>query len=107
MTAQAQRELAERFDRAQEERLHRLFTAQLEDAAMLLGRNQDGEGEADRLARARLEEEADRLVRARVVVEEEGEANERTTMTFRELWEGVRSGEIPMESLAQYTLVER
>ncbi|KAK6222889.1 hypothetical protein LQW54_000699 [Pestalotiopsis sp. IQ-011] len=105
--AQAQREEAERFARAQEEGLDRLFRAQFEDAAMLLGRNQDGEGEAERLARARLEEEADRLVGARVVVVAEEEANERTTMTFRELWEGVRSGEIPMESLAQYTLVER
>lgn len=82
--AMAQREVAERFARAREE-----------------------EEEADRLARARFEEEADRVFARAQQAEEVVEANEPTTMTFRELWEAVRSGRITEESLAEYTLVLR
>lgn len=63
---------------------------------------------AQRFARAREEEEADRVfARAQQAEEEVVEANEPTTMTFRELWEAVRSGRITEDELAEYTLVPR
>lgn len=63
---------------------------------------------AERFARAREEEEeADRVFARAQQAEEVVEANEPTTMTFRELWEAVRSGRITEDSLAQYTIVLR